>query len=72
MKNCTCKCGRQTKNMTAICDPCWANREAIYQARKAKEAAAEKKPMSEARRAALDRARNAKSLKHLPYTAISG
>jgi hypothetical protein len=38
------RCGRETKNVSRICDLCWRDREAIYQARKAREAAAEKKP----------------------------
>jgi hypothetical protein len=39
-RNCIWHCGRETKNISRICDHCWANREAIYQARKAREAAA--------------------------------
>jgi hypothetical protein len=38
-RNCIWRCGRETKNISLICDYCWANREAIYQARKAREAA---------------------------------
>ena len=64
-RNCIWHCGRQTGNISRICDVCWADREAIYQARKAREAAAEKKPMSEKQRAALDNARAAKLLKQL-------
>jgi len=39
-RNCIWHCGRETKNISRICDHCWANREAIYQAHKAREAAA--------------------------------
>jgi hypothetical protein len=74
MKNCTWKCGRKTKNRTGICDPCWKNRENIYLARKPEEAAAEKKPLSPAKRAALEKL-NAKRrnelAKHLPATLLS-
>jgi predicted amidophosphoribosyltransferase len=55
LKNCTWKCGGKTKNRTGICDDCWRNREAIYVARKAKEAATEKKPLSAARKTALEK-----------------
>ena len=55
MKNCHWNCGRKTKNNTGICDDCWRNREAIYVARKPREAAAEKKPLSPARQAALEK-----------------
>ena len=67
---CTWHCGRKTKNHTGICDLCWAYRENIYLTRKAKEAAAEKKPFSPAKRVALDRARAAKLVKHLPATEV--
>jgi hypothetical protein len=71
-RNCNCiwHCGRETKNISRICDFCWSNREAIYQARKAREAAAEAKPMSEKQRAALDKARMAKLLKQLPTSEL--
>jgi hypothetical protein len=59
MKKCNWECGRQTKNHTGICDFCWKDRESIYLARKAKEPMAEKKPISPARRAALEQARTA-------------
>jgi hypothetical protein len=58
--------------LAGICDDCWRDRESIYLARKAKEAAADKKPLSAAQRAALSQARAtraAKLLKHLPATA---
>src|SRR5262249_19863173 len=32
MNSCIWHCGRQTGNISRICDPCWANREAIRQA----------------------------------------
>ena len=66
MKNCNWKCGRQTKNKTRICDTCWADRENIYLARKAKEAAAEKNPK---RQAAARKAADAKRLKHAEFNA---
>jgi hypothetical protein len=52
---CAWHCGRTTKEHTRICDLCWSDRESIYLARKAREAAAEKKPLSEARKAALEK-----------------
>jgi hypothetical protein len=39
-RNCIWHCGRETKNISRICDHCWTDRDAIYQARKAWEAAA--------------------------------
>jgi hypothetical protein len=71
---CIWHCGRPTKNHTRICDLCWAGRENIYLARKAIEAAEDKKPLSEAREAALTKARQirvAKLLKELPGTGLS-
>lgn len=44
MPNCRWHCGRETKNISRICDPCWANRDAIWRTRKAREAAAGKDP----------------------------
>jgi len=63
---CIWHCGRETKNISRICDSCWANRESIYQARKAREGAAE---ISPAKRVALTKAnvaRKAKRLEELP------
>jgi predicted amidophosphoribosyltransferase len=51
---CIWQCGRRTRNHTHICDLCWTDRENIYLARKAREAA-EKKPLSAARKAALEK-----------------
>jgi hypothetical protein len=56
-------CVGPTRNMTRICDKCWANREALYLARKQKEATAE---LSLAQRESLSRARRAKRLADLP------
>jgi hypothetical protein len=75
MKNTLClwQCGRKTANGTGICDLCWKDRERIYLARKAMEAAAEKKPISPARRTALNHARAQRAeklLKHLPATEL--
>jgi predicted amidophosphoribosyltransferase len=64
MKSCIWKCGGRTKNRTGICDDCWRKREAIYVARKAREAAEEKKPLSPARQAALEKL-NAKRRREL-------
>ena len=66
--NCIWHCGRETKNISRICNLCWANREAIYEAQKAREAVAEKKPRTAKQQAALDKARRAKLLKELPST----
>jgi len=68
---CIWHCGRETKNISRICDSCWADREAIYHARKAREAAAEKNPRTAKQQAALDKARRAKLLKELPSTELS-
>jgi hypothetical protein len=57
---CIWHCGRTTRNHTRICDLCWAARENIYRARKAREAAAEKKPLSAARKTALEKLNEAK------------
>jgi hypothetical protein len=76
-RNCIWHCGRETKNISHICDHCWkaaeilrSNSDAGYKAwcghKRAKEAATEKRPMSEKHRAALDKARRAKLLKQLP------
>jgi hypothetical protein len=68
-ENCNWKCGRKTKNHTRLSDLCWADRENIYLARKVKDAAEDKKPLSEAREADLTKARQiraAKLLKELP------
>jgi hypothetical protein len=76
-------CGRQTKNVSGICDFCWEGAELLrsntdggYKAwcerKRAKEAEAKKKkPMSEKQRAALDKARRAKLLKQLPVAELS-
>jgi hypothetical protein len=68
MKNCTWKCGGKTKNNTGICDDCWRNREAIYVARKAREAAAEKNPNRQAAGRKGATARHTKVKPHLPAT----
>jgi len=54
-RNCIWHCGRETKNISRICDHCWANREAIYQARKAREAQAEPKPRTAKQQAHMDK-----------------
>jgi len=70
-RTCTWNCGRETKNTSRICDLCWADREAIYRARKAREVAAEKKQRTANQQAALDKARRAKLLKELASTELS-
>ena len=67
---CIWHCGRETKNTSRICDLCWADRDAIYQAWKVREAAAEKKPRTANQQAALDKARRAKLLKELASTEL--
>jgi hypothetical protein len=56
---CTWDCGEATSNRSGICDGCWCNGHAIYQARKAIEAAQAPKPkeLSAGKRASLSRAR---------------
>jgi len=70
-RNCIWHCGRETKNISRICDLCWADREAMYRARKAREVAAEKKQRTANQQAALDKARRAKLLKELASTELS-
>jgi hypothetical protein len=73
-RNCIWHCGRETKNISRICDLCWGNREPIYQARKAREAAAEKKPRTAKQQAHIDKlnaTRMAKLAKELPFTELS-
>ena len=41
---CAWNCGRKTPNISGICDYCWRDREAIFKARMAREAKAEKSP----------------------------
>ena len=69
MKNTLClwQCGRKTRNRTRICDSCWKDRERIYLARKAREAAAEKNPN---RVAAGKRSRVAAIELDLPATGL--
>jgi hypothetical protein len=70
-RSCIWHCGRETKNVSRICDLCWANREAIYQLRRAREAAA---GISPAKRIALTKAnvaRKAKRLEELPASELS-
>jgi hypothetical protein len=52
---CRWHCGRETKNISRICDFCWANREAIYQARKAREAQVEPKPRTASQQAHIEK-----------------
>jgi hypothetical protein len=71
--NCIWHCGRETKNISRSCDFCWADREAIYQARKAREAVAEKKPRTAKQQAALDKlnaSRTAKLAKESPTSEL--
>jgi len=69
-RNCIWHCGRETKNISRICDDCWADREAIYRAHKAREATAE---LSEGKKAALTKAnatRRVKRLEDLPTSKV--
>jgi len=70
MKNpfCLWQCGRSTANHTRICDLCWADRESIYLARKAREAAEGK---NQKRVAAGKRARMAAVGLDLPVAQLS-
>ena len=73
-RNCIWHCGRETKNISRICDPCWMNREAIYQARKAREAQAEPKPRTAKQQAATDKliaTKKGKLTKELPSSEVS-
>ena len=47
-RNCIWQCGRETKNISRICDLCWADREAIYGARKARDAVEDLNPKRQA------------------------
>jgi len=70
MRTCRWHCGRQTKNISGICDLCWADRENIWKARKAREARAD---LSESQKAALRKARAARTAKpsvELPVTEL--
>jgi hypothetical protein len=73
MRICRWHCGRQTKNISGICDFCWADRDNIWKARKAREAAAEKKPRTAKQKAATDKLiamRKQKLTKELPVTEL--
>lgn len=74
---CRWECGRPTKNISRICDPCWADRDRIFAERKAREAAeqAQPKQLSAKQKASLERAtaaRRAKLTQHLPTSEFSG
>ena len=73
-RNCIWHCGRQTKNISRVCDECWEDRAAIYQGRKMREAAAEKKPRTAKQQAHTDKlnaSRIAKLAKELRSTELS-
>jgi len=73
-RNCIWHCGRETKNISRICDLCWAGREAAYHARKARAAAAEKKPRTAKQQAhteKLNASRIGKLAKDLPTSELS-
>ena len=64
----------KTGNRSGICDDCWGDRDQIYADRKAKEAVAEKRPLSPAQRAALEKrnaTRMAKLAQDLPIPGTS-
>jgi hypothetical protein len=70
-RNCIWHCGRETENISRICDSCWADREAIYQARKGREAAAEISPSKRIALTKANAARRAKRLEELPSGGLS-
>jgi hypothetical protein len=59
-RNCIWHCGRETKNISRICDHCWIDRDRIYAERKAREAAAEKKPRTTKQLASDERLRTSR------------
>lgn len=73
-RRCRWECGGRTKNISGICDGCWADRERLNLERTAQGAAAkESKLRTEAQRNALRKAREtraAKLLKELPVTGV--
>jgi hypothetical protein len=70
-RNCIWHCGRETKNISRICDLCWADREVIYEARKAREAAEEISPEKRVALTKANAARRAKRLEGLPTSELS-
>ena len=74
MRRCRWNCGGTTKNISRICDGCWRDRDALYAARKAREAAAQKRPLTDKQRTALAKAttaRRAKLTQQMPDTELS-
>lgn len=73
-RNCIWNCGRETKNISRICNLCWGDREAIYQARKARETASEnEKPRTAKQMAATEKliaSRRAKLTKESPSSEL--
>jgi hypothetical protein len=69
-RNCTWHCGRETKNISRICDYCWADREAIYRARKAREPEVEISPAKQVALTKANAARRAKRLEDLPTSEL--
>ena|SRR5262250_3913443 len=70
-QRCIWHCGSLTSNRSRICDHCWAFREEIYRARKAKQALRETKPLTPAQREALAKAtltRRAKLTQQMPQS----
>src|SRR5215813_9568755 len=70
-RNCIWHCGRATKNISRICDLCWANRESIYRARKTREAETEISPSKRVALTKANAARRAKRLEELPTSELS-
>jgi predicted P-loop ATPase len=64
-RSCIWHCGRETKNISRICDSCWTNREAIYQARKARET----RELNPKRQAAARKAVEARRKKQAEFNA---
>ena len=66
-RNCIWHCGRETKNISRICDFCWADRDAFYHARKAREAATQE--LNPKRQAAARKAVEARRKKQAEFNA---
>jgi hypothetical protein len=68
---CLWACGHKTANRTRICDLCWRDRERIYLARKAREAAALPNPNRQAASRKANEAKNqVKLTAEVPATAL--
>lgn len=71
---CRWGCGQVTKNISRICDSCWADRHRIFAERKARDAVRPRQ-LSAKQRASLEKAtaaRRAKLTQGLAATGLSG